>query len=87
MSEYEFLQAQKVILKHKMQEAVEMLEAEKRKIKERHKMDMVLNSFVCGACFALAVIAIRDANYALACVQFFCSAYMAWRTKKEQEVI
>ena len=44
MSEYEFLQAQKVILKHKMQEAVEMLEAEKRKIKERHKMDMVLNA-------------------------------------------
>lgn len=79
----ELLEAQKVILKSKAQEAVELFESEKRKLKLRHKMDMVFNAFFCGSCFALAVIAVRDAEYPLACVQFFGSAYMAWRLKME----
>jgi hypothetical protein len=83
----ELLEAQKVILKLKTQEAVKLFEHEKRKLKRQHKIDMVFNAFACGLCFAFAVIAVRDGAYLLACVQLFGSAYMAWRLKMEWELV
>jgi uncharacterized membrane protein YoaK (UPF0700 family) len=79
----ELREAQKVILKQKTQEAVELFEAEKRKLKERYKQNMVLNAFVCGSFFAMFITSIRDAYYALACVQLAVFAFMAWRVYME----
>lgn len=79
----ELLEAQKVILKLKAQETVELLETEKRCIQERDKVHLVLNAFVCGSCFAMFIIGVRDANYALACVQLAAAAFMAWRVSRE----
>ena len=79
----ELLEAQKVILKQNAQDACEWIDAEKKRIKERYKQNMVLNAFVCGSFFAMFIISIRDAYYALACVQLAVFAFMAWRVYME----
>lgn len=79
----ELLEAQKVVLKQKVQDTCEWIDAEKKRIKERYKQNMVLNAFVCGSCFAMFITGIRDAAYSLACVQLAASVFMAWRVYME----
>lgn len=79
----ELLEAQKVVLKQETQEAHELLESVKQRVKRKQKIDMLIPAFAAGSCFALCFIGIRDANYLVAFFQFFLFLYFAWRISME----
>lgn len=78
----EMLDAQKVVLKLTAQEVEELIEVERKRIKDRNKLDLVVNAFVGGGMFALFIIALRDGNNAAAALHIFACAYMIWRVNR-----
>ena len=79
----EILDAQKVILKMEAQEVEELIEVERKRIKDRNKLDLVVNAFVGGGMFALFIVALRDGNNAAAALYVFACAYMIWHVNRE----